>query len=160
IRATMLMRSERWRDEAVEESFNPGLGYALTAIGVGFAILIAAWQIPSGEVHKGVASAWENVSGPWQMLQANFDRMFAALNPSSLPGRGLTVAQTMAPRGSFELGDKPILRISGREPGYWRSVTYDQYTGRENRSSQTTAQRLDRREPLEGSMESDSGRKF
>jgi transglutaminase-like putative cysteine protease len=39
-------------------------------------------------------------------------------------------------------------------------VTYDQYTGRAMASSQTTSQRLDRREPLEGSMDTETSRKF
>ena len=47
--------------------------------------------------------------------------MFASLNPPPLSGRGLTVAQTMAPRGSFELGNEPVMRIAGREPAYWRA---------------------------------------
>src|SRR5581483_3067722 len=157
---TSLMREERWRAQEVTETLNRGTSFALTGVGVGLIIIFAAWRIPVGEVQRGVASAWENVAGPWQTAQTNFDRLFAALNPSTVPGKGLTVAQTMAPRGSFELGDAPVLRISGREPGYWRAVTYDQYTGRAVISSPTMSQRLDRREPLEGSMETDASRKF
>ncbi len=160
ITATSLMRSERWQAEALVETLHPHAGYAIAGVGVGLLIMFTAWRIPAGEVHRGVASTWENVSGPWQVLQVNFDRLFAALNPSSLPGKGLSVAQTMAPRGSFELGNNPVLRISGREPGYWRAVTYDQYTGRAMMSSPTTSQRLDRREPVEGTMEPDAARKF
>lgn len=150
----------RWRSEGVEHTLNQGTGFALTSVAVGVAIIFAAWRMPVGEVHRGVAGAWETVAGPWQALQVNFDRLFASLSPSPQSGRGLAVSQTMAPRGAFELGDKPIMRVAGREPAYWRAATYDLYTGRVMTTSQTTPQRLDRRQPIDGTIETEEGRKF
>ncbi|MBM2809606.1 MAG: Transglutaminase protein [Chloroflexi bacterium] len=150
----------RWRTESAEQSFSPGIGFAASTFVVGVLVIGAAWRMPVGEVQRGVASAWENVAGPWQSVQANFDRLFASLNPSPQSGRGLTAALTMAPRGSFELGDKPVMRVGGRDPAYWRAVTYDRYTGNVMANSAISSQRLDRRQPLEGSMETDAGRKL
>jgi transglutaminase-like putative cysteine protease len=134
--------------------------YALANIGVAVLIIFAAWRLPVGQVSRGVANVWENVAGPWQTVQSNFDRLFASLNPSPIASRGLTVAQTMAPRGSFELGDDPVMRVMGRDPAYWRAATYDRYTGRAMTTTATSGERLDRRQPLQGTMEADESRKF
>lgn len=150
----------RWRAHSVEYGLNRGLFFVVASAALGGAIVFAAWGMPVGEVSRGVASTWENFAGPWQNVQANFDRLFASLNPSPQSSRGLMVTQTMAPRGSFELGDSPVMRITGREPAYWRAATFDRYTGRVMTNSGTASQRLDRGQPIEGSMQTDDGRKF
>ncbi len=160
VQINWLGRTARWRSEDVEFGMQHGTPYALANIGVAIAIIFAAWRMPVGQVSRGVATAWENVAGPWQTVQSNFDRLFASLNPSPIASRGLTVAQTMAPRGSFELGDDPVMRVMGRDPAYWRAATYDRYTGRAMTTTQTTGERLDRRQPLEGTMDADEARKF
>jgi len=160
VQANWLGRTARWRTEEVEFGLQRGTPYALANISVAIAIVFIAWRMPVGQVSRGVATAWENVAGPWQSVQTNFDRLFASLNPSPMASRGLTVAQTMAPRGSFELGDDPVMRVMGRDAAYWRAATYDRYTGRAMTTTQTTGERLERRQPLEGTMDADEGRKF
>ncbi len=160
VEVNWLGRTVNWRSDEVEFGMQRGTPYALVNIGVAVAIIFGAWRMPVGQVSRGVATAWENVAGPWQTVQSNFDRLFASLNPSPMASRGLTVAQTMAPRGSFELGDEPVMRVMGRDPAYWRAATYDRYTGRAMTTTQTTGERLERRQPLEGTMDADEGRKF
>jgi transglutaminase-like putative cysteine protease len=150
----------RWRTDDVEYGFMQGTRFAATGAVLAAAIILAAWRMPVGEVQRGVAASWERFAGPWQSVQVNFDRLFASLNPSPLSGKGLTVAQTMAPRGSFDLGEEPVMRISGREPAYWRAATLDRYTGRVMANSTLTSARLDRSQPVGGNMQTDEGRKF
>jgi transglutaminase-like putative cysteine protease len=153
-------RVVRWRTEDVEYGLNQGMGFAVSSAAVAFAILFVAWELPVGAVNRGVAGAWENVAGPWQGIQGTFDRLFASLNPSPLSGKGLSVAQTMAPRGSFELGNEPVMQISGKEPAYWRAATYDRYTGRVMTGSTATSLRLEKSQPLDGQITLDEGRKI
>jgi len=150
----------RWRTDDVDYGFMQGTRFAATGAILATAIILIAWRMPVGEVSRGVAAAWERVAGPWQSIQVNFDRLFASLNPSPLSGKGLTVTQTMAPRGSFDLGEEPVMRISGREPAYWRATTLDRYTGRVVTNSNLTAQRLERGQPIDGNMQTDEGRRF
>jgi len=150
----------RWRTEGVDHGLMQGTRFAATGAILAAVIILVAWRMPVGEVSRGVAAAWERVAGPWQSVQVNFDRLFASLNPSPLSGKGLTVSQTMAPRGSFDLGEEPVMRISGREPAYWRAATLDRYTGRVVANSNLTSQRLDRSQPIEGNMQTNEGRKF
>lgn len=149
-----------WRIERVAQGLNQGAGFALTGAALGISILFIAWAIPVGEVSRAVSTAWENVSGPWQDAQATFDRLFASLNPSPLSSRGLTAMQSLAPRGSFELGDDPVYRVAGRQPAYWRATAYDRYTGQLMTSSTVSSVRRERRQPIMDSMETGEGRRF
>jgi len=160
ITVSSMGRTIRWRLEDVEQGSLQTSRYAMTSIAMAALIVVIAWHIPTGQVSQGVATVWETVSGPWQTVQANFDRVFASLNPSPLSGRGLLAVQTMAPRGSFELGSNPVMVVTGSEPAYWRAATYDDYTGHVMTSSNPTATHLDRRQPLMGGIETDQAREI
>lgn len=160
MRVDSLRHVASWRLDRIARSLNQGLGFAVGGVALGLGIIFTAWNAPVGEVSRGVSSAWEQVSGPWQDAQATFDRLFASLNPAPPSARGLTAMQSLAPRGSFELGDTPVYRVSGRQPAYWRAATYDRYTGQLMTSSSVTSVRRDRRQPLVDSIDVGEGRKF
>jgi transglutaminase-like putative cysteine protease len=160
ITVNSIARVTRWENEEVEYGMHQGTGFAMTSAAVALAILFLAWNLPAGQVNRAVASSWEQVSGPWQNVQTTFDRLFASLNPSPVSGGALAITQTMAPRGSFELGNKPVMRVQGREPAYWRAATYDRYTGRVMTMTQATSVRLDRQQPIDPNRQFDDGRKF
>lgn len=149
-----------WRMQQVAQGLHQGAGFAMTGAALGIGMVFIAWTMPVGEVSRAVAVAWENVSSPWQDAQATFDRLFASLNPSPLSARGLTAMQSLAPRGSFELGDKPVYRVTGRQPAYWRNTAYDRYTGQLMTSTTVRSVRKERRQPLVDSMETGEGRRF
>ncbi|MSQ23811.1 MAG: DUF4129 domain-containing protein [Chloroflexi bacterium] len=150
-----------WRIDNVARSLNQGAGFALGGAGLGVGIVLLAFQLPTGEVSRAVSNAWDTVSGPWQDAQATFDRLFASLNPSPLSSRGLSITQSLAPRGSFDLGTDPVYRVTGQRPAYWRGSTYDKYTGQLMTSTNATSVRRDRRQPLaENSQAGTEGRTF
>ncbi|HEY3117540.1 MAG TPA: transglutaminase domain-containing protein, partial [Chloroflexota bacterium] len=157
---TSLRHVAAWRIDQIARGLNQGATFALGGAALGLGIVLVAWNLPVGEVSRAVSSAWENVSGPWQDAQATFDRLFASLNPAPPSARGLTAMQSLAPRGSFELGDNPVYRVAGKQPAYWRAATYDRYTGQLMTSSNVTSVRRDRRQPLSDSMDPGEGRKF
>lgn len=157
---TSLRHVASWRIDQLARSLNQGASFALGGAALGLGVVFVAWNLPAGEVSRAVSSAWENVSGPWQDAQATFDRLFASLNPAPPSARGLTAMQSLAPRGSFELGDDPVYRVAGKQPAYWRAATYDRYTGQMMTSSGVTSVRRDRRQPLSDSMDVGEGRKF
>ncbi|HEY3115745.1 MAG TPA: transglutaminase domain-containing protein, partial [Chloroflexota bacterium] len=153
-------RVARWRFEDVEHALHPGSGYALAGAAVGLGIVLVAWRMPVGDVSRAITPIWEQFQGPWQDLQANFDRLYASLNPSPTSIRGLATLQSLAPRGSFELGDKPVLRVTGQQPSYWRAATYDRYTGQLMTNSSAATDRRERRQPLVDATEADEGRRY
>lgn len=102
------------------------IGGSLLLAGV---LILGAWTLPSGGMDQRVATSWDRVSQPWQLLERDFDRIFAALQPAARGDRGLNFSRSLAPRGSFELADTPVLRITSPQPRYWRATTADRYTG-------------------------------
>ena len=160
IRLASLRRVALWRLENLDRSLNQGFGFALAGGALAVGLLVTAWALPVGEVSRAASSAWESVSGPWQDAQATFDRLFSSLNPSPLSARGLTAMQSLAPRGSFELGEEPVYRVAGKQPAYWRAVTYDRYTGQLMTGTTASSLRRERRQALIDNPEPIEGRKL
>ncbi|MBI4213941.1 MAG: transglutaminase domain-containing protein [Chloroflexi bacterium] len=168
-----LRRLAEWRLQGVEPSLSRDAGFAMASGALVIALLFTGWSLPGNgeteillgrgstvEASRTVSGAWETVSGPWQDAQATFDRLFSSLKPSALSARGLTSMQTLAPRGSFELGEDPVYRVTGKQPAYWRAATYDRYTGQLMTGSKATSLRRDRRQPLPDAAETTQGRRF
>ena len=79
------------------------------------------------------------MTAPWQGLEGEFDRWFAAMNSSDHTARGLSFGRTLAPRGSFDLADTPVLQVRASGPLYLRATTADRYTGQAITSTEASA---------------------
>src|SRR6185312_3640715 len=109
-----------------------------TALAVG-GLLSVAWALPANVASPVVASGWGKLTSPWQGMEGEFDRWFAAINGSSRNARGLSFGRTLAPRGAFDLGDTPVLQVKSSVPLYLRATTSDRYAGQAITSSETTS---------------------
>jgi transglutaminase-like putative cysteine protease len=139
-------RQELWRRAqlAVQPRvvFNVLLG---TGVAAG-ALLSIAWALPSSVTSPPIAVEWTRATTPWQSLETEFDRWFAALNGNGRSARGLSFGRTLAPRGSFDLGDTPVLQVRPSDPNrrlYLRATTADRYAGQAITSSDTSATPFD-----------------
>src|SRR5439155_22990171 len=90
-----------------------------------------------------IAGGWNRVTSPWQGLEGDFDRWFAALNGSERNARGLSFGRTLAPRGAFDVGDTPVLEVRANSPVYLPATTADRYAGQAITSSETTTSAFD-----------------
>jgi transglutaminase-like putative cysteine protease len=115
------------------------VGTAIAAAG----FLSVAWALPANVTSAEVATGWSRATAPWQALEGEFDRWFAALNSNDRNARGLSFGRTLAPRGSFDLGDTPVLQVRAYGPLYLRATTADRYAGQAITSSETTATPFD-----------------
>jgi transglutaminase-like putative cysteine protease len=132
-------RTELWRRAQLAVNWRIVANVALgTAIAAG-ALLSIAWALPSNVSSIEVANGWNRATSPWQSLEGEFDRWFAALNPTDRTARGLTFGRTLAPRGAFNLGDTPVLQVRSSGPLYLRAATADRYAGQAITSSETTS---------------------
>lgn len=136
-------RAELWRRDDLKVSWrviaNVLVGTALASGG----LLSLAWALPSNVSSSEVASGFNRVTAPWQGMEGEFDRWFAALNSSDHTARGLSFGRTLAPRGSFDLADTPVLQVQASGPLYLRATTADRYTGQAITSSDTVATEFD-----------------
>jgi len=130
-------RTELWRRAQLRVPWRIVANVVLgTALAVG-GLLSLAWALPANVASPVVASGWGRITSPWQGMEAEFDRWFAALNGSSRNARGLSFGRTLAPRGAFDLGDTPVLQVKAQVPLYLRATTADRYAGQAITSSET-----------------------
>jgi len=136
-------RSELWRRDNLKVGWrviaNVLVGTAVASGG----LLSVAWALPSNVSSTEVASGFNRVTEPWQGMEGEFDRWFAALNSSEHTARGLSFGRTLAPRGSFDLADTPVLQVQASGPLYLRATTADRYTGQAITSSETSTTQFD-----------------
>jgi len=114
-------------------------GSALTA-GV---LLSVAWALPDTGSNTVVSTAWSRATAPWGNVERGFDRLFASLNGNDKTLRGLSFGRTLAPHGSFDLGDTAVLQVSGPRDLYLRATTADRYTGQAITGSEASSTGVD-----------------
>jgi len=136
-------RTELWRRAELRVGWrvvaNVLVGTALAAFG----LLTIAWALPANLSSPEVAGGFNRVTQPWQGLEGEFDRWFASLNANGRTARGLSFGRTLAPRGSFDLGDTPVLQVAASGPLYLRATTADRYAGQAITSTETVSSAFD-----------------
>ncbi len=136
-------RTELWRRAQLRVNWRVVINVLLgTGLALG-GLLSLAWALPSTVSSPQVAIGWNRVTSPWQGVEGDFDRWFAALNGSDSNARGLSFGRTLAPRGAFDLGDTPVLQVKADVPIYLRATTADRYAGQAITSSETTTSAFD-----------------
>jgi len=143
IRVTLFQREREW--SSADASYSRGITWnslwASTLLSAG--LLSLAWSLPIGSVNAAVAESWYRVTGPWQGLQEEFDRLFASIGTGGGRVEGNRFSRTMALKGAIELGRDPVMLVSSPLPEYWAAQTYDQYNGHGWISSADQTSRLD-----------------
>ena len=130
-------RTELWRRAQLRVGWRVVANVLVgTILAVG-GLMSIAWALPANVASPTVASGWGRLTAPWQSMEGEFDRWFAALNGSGRNARGLSFGRTLAPRGAFDLGDTPVLQVKASVPLYLRATTADRYAGQAITSSDT-----------------------
>jgi transglutaminase-like putative cysteine protease len=151
-------RTELWRRDDLKVGWRVIANVLVgTAVASG-ALLSVAWALPANVSSPEVASGWNRATMPWQGLEGEFDRWFAALNSSDHTARGLSFGRTLAPRGSFDLADTPVLEVHANGPLYLRATTADRYTGQAITSTEATSSQFDLNTDLLSQDELSDGR--
>ena len=135
----LAQRQELWRRAQLRVDWRIALNVLLGTTLAAGALLSLAWAMPSGVTSPEVTSGWARATTPWHTLEREFDRWFASLNGSDRTARGLNFGRTLAPRGSFDLGDTPVLEVTSDARLYLRATTADRYAGQAITSSDTVS---------------------
>jgi transglutaminase-like putative cysteine protease len=143
IRITLYEKESDWLSaDAMYGKSVPRVSFlGSSALSVG--LLAFAWAIPIGTINGDVAESWYRVTGPWQGLQVEFDRLFASIGTSTPRGEGNRFGKALALKGAIELGPDLVMLVSSPIPEYWAAQSYDRYTGQGWMSSADQSTRLD-----------------
>jgi transglutaminase-like putative cysteine protease len=134
----LAIRTDLWRRARLNVSRRVVANVLIGTAVASAALLACAGAMPANATSPEVAASWNRVTEPWQGLEGEFDRWFAALNSNDRNARGLSFGRTLAPRGSFDLGDTPVLEVRSSGPFYLRATTADRYAGQAITSSDTS----------------------
>ena len=144
-----LSRSQaRWRASGMAVQHQVRRNVVLTSGLMILAIIGLAQRGPSERSTDFLEPAWARVSDSWQRAQSHVDRLFGGVQGPPVVAVGLAFSSTMQPREGFELGTAPVLRISAPRSRYWRTTTYDLYTGQGFVSGVVDSDRIEADQPI------------
>ncbi|HEX9017037.1 MAG TPA: hypothetical protein VF960_13670, partial [Chloroflexota bacterium] len=129
IRSTLYERERDWHRADAEYNHSVAWGFLWKGGLLSAALVALAWAMPMGTVNAAVAENWTQVTGPWQSLQGQFDRLFASVGASTLNAEGNRFTKTLALKGAIEQGRDVVLQVASPRADYWATQVYDRYTG-------------------------------
>ena len=111
-------------------------------------VMNVAGRAPAEQPTDLFEPAWARFVDTWQRGQSQFDRLFGGVQGPPVVAVGLAFGSTMQPREGFELGTEPVLRIVAPRARYWRTTTYELYTGQGILTGELYGDRLEADQPI------------
>ena len=143
---------EAWQREGIDYSQELLTTVRLVGLGLTALVLVFALLVPYVTWQQMVDAFWRHAYEPWTSVSRRLDRLFAGRNPvpPQRSGGGRERGEGHSLGGSAIVGDDLVFYISTSDPPpplpeeyerylgdipeppkhYWRTVTYDTYTGR------------------------------
>jgi transglutaminase-like putative cysteine protease len=155
LRASLVDRQDGWQRRRVNEDL--GVPAAIMRSGIVFAAgsVALAWVLTTVAVAAPLTEAWRSFDGVWAGVRDGVEGVFGSLtNPQSRIsgnsfGDGFTV------QGQWVSNDDEALVVAATRPLYLRTATYDEYTGRGFRRSETVRREVPPGENLFGEATSE-----
>ncbi|MBI2861287.1 MAG: transglutaminase domain-containing protein [Chloroflexi bacterium] len=128
VRTTTAMQQRHWKGAQVDhEPVVPWEKLGASAV-LGVAVIGVAWLLPALPASERAAETWQRVEGPWQQMQNEFSRAFAAvMSPHFQPTGGYGPALALG--GPRQLGRTVLLEVETDQPRYLMTMVYDAYNG-------------------------------
>ncbi|HVR88125.1 MAG TPA: transglutaminaseTgpA domain-containing protein [Candidatus Limnocylindria bacterium] len=99
-------------------------------------LVIMAFFTPRVGAAELVSNAFNAFDGPYQRLEAEWQRLFAGVSgPSRL--QGVSFSDSIRLGQAPNLGDRVVFYVEAPSGHFWRAVTYDFYTGAGWRTTET-----------------------
>lgn len=151
------LRRSSWRAIGVPVQGGSAAWTLAAAGGLAGLALLVANQLPAGQINAELAARYQALTEPWKDLQRQVDRLVGGGRGQARPGGGLAFSQSLSPREDFELGAEPVLKVASPQRRYWRTATYDRYTGRTIAATDVSERRLEAGQDL--AADPDGGRR-
>jgi transglutaminase-like putative cysteine protease len=137
-----------WRAGGLEVQGRVTRNVVLTSAIAVLLVMYAADRGPAERPVELFEPAWARVMDNWQRGQSHVDRLFGGVQGPPVVVVGLAFGSTMQPREGFELGTAPVLKIAAPRSRYWRTTTYDTYTGQGMVSGEVYGDRVEADQPI------------
>ena len=135
--ANRTRQRNRWEAQHVPDG---ELSYAASAgptVVVAGSILAMAFMAPIIGQSVAVALAWEQATGPWKVVERQFDRLFASVSSGTVAPLH-SFGRSMPFKGAVNFGDQNalasrlglardvVMYVKAEESGYWRAESYSE----------------------------------
>lgn len=129
VRFNVFKQHEAWRSSKVD--FSPSIGFSSLPELTAYALLITTmvYFSPSGGIAPLVGDIWNAVTGPYNDMSIEFNRLFANLNTTA-EGPATTFSRSLVLKGPIKLGTSVIMYVQTDEPVYLRATAYDVHTAK------------------------------
>lgn len=129
----------RWLKAHVSEAELKFSGSSAPVVLFAGAILSIAFMLPAVGQSVMVALAWEEATGPWRVVERQFDRLFASVSSGTvaplhsfgraLPFKGaVNFGDNNALAARLGLARDVVMYVKAEESGYWRAESYSEYS--------------------------------
>ena len=148
-------QTERWNEQGTDYPGSLGLELAISYGPWLLMVMVLAALFPVIYPHQVHQAFWEVAEEPWERVVDGAERFAGPIDdgypggPGYGPGEGGSLPSAHLLKGGPDLSDEPVLYVSSSDPApprqagdelassppeyprrYWRSRTYDTYTGR------------------------------
>jgi hypothetical protein len=144
---------ESWEQRGVDYSPEVRVDVFLLGLVLTCLVMLGGIAVPSVSIPQVARWAWEHGPGAWKSTDEDMWRAFGGIRRPDVRGGGVPVGLAGLPRahllgGSVDLTRQPVMTVTTDDPPvhdpgdydltegyqapryYWRSLTYDRYTGR------------------------------
>ena len=137
LRASLVERQDGWQRRRVNEDVGVPAAIMRSGIGVAAGSVVLAWVLTSVAVAAPLTEAWRSFDGVWTGVRDGVEGVFGSLtNPQSRIS-GNTFGDGFTVQGQWISNDDEVLVVAATRPLYLRTATYDEYTGRGFRRSES-----------------------
>ena len=148
VRLELARREAFWQVAGLSVEGNVGRNVVLASAGAILVLLNLAGRGPAEQPVDLLEPMWAELSDSWQHWQSQIDRLFGGVQGPPVVVVGLAFGGSLEPREGFELGAAPVLRIAAPRSRYWRTSTYELYTGHGIASGEVYGDRVEADQPI------------
>ncbi len=148
LRAALVDRQDGWQRRRVNENLEVPTAIMRSGIAFGAAAVILAWLLTSVAVAAPLTNAWQSFDGVWTTVRDQFEGAFGGLTNPQSRITGSSFGSSFTISGEWISNDQEALTVAASRPVYLRTGTYDVYTGRGFKRSDSVRRQVSPGQPL------------
>jgi transglutaminase-like putative cysteine protease len=148
LRVAVLNREDGWRRRRVTKT--PDVSASIMRTGAIFIVttIVLSWMLTSVAVGAPLTDAWRNLDTVWTSARNQLDGVFGSLTCPDCRLSGSTFAPSFAVKGSWVSDDSEVMTVAEKHNYYLETITYDVYTGRGWKRSETQPRTVPANQPV------------
>ena len=137
LRASLVDRQDGWQRRRVNETLEVPTTIMRSGILSAATAIVLAWVLTTVAVASPLTDAWRSMDGVWTGVRDQFEGVFGSLTNPQSRITGNSFGNSFNVQGEWVSVDEEVLVLAAPRPLYLRTTTYDIFTGRGWKQSET-----------------------